>query len=93
LAADARLRQTGYLQDEARAVQFPQLVLSAALGSQWTDVNAMDIGRARFSNLTALFAFPVFAGGRIQAGIRAADAHQREAVAAYEEIVLEALAD
>jgi NodT family efflux transporter outer membrane factor (OMF) lipoprotein len=93
MAADATLAAAGFRQDEARALQFPQLVVSALVGSQWTDVNAVDIGRARFTNAAGALALPLFAGGRIRAGIAAADASQREAVARYEQTLLRALED
>jgi outer membrane protein TolC len=93
MAADASLAAAGFRQEEARALQFPQLVVSALVGSQWTDVNALDIGRARFTNAAGALALPLFAGGRIRAGIAAADAVQREAVAHYEQTLLGALED
>ena len=93
LAAEAGLASAGYRLDAARAVQFPQLFVSALFGSQWTDVNALDIGRARFANVASALALPLFAGGRIHAGIAAARAEQREALARYEQAVLRALVD
>jgi NodT family efflux transporter outer membrane factor (OMF) lipoprotein len=93
MAADANLAAAGFRQDEARALQFPQLVVSALVGSQWTDVNALDIGRARFTNAAGALALPLFEGGRIRAGISASDAARREAVARYEQTLLRALED
>jgi outer membrane protein TolC len=93
MAADASLAAAGFRHDEARASQFPQFLVSALVGSQWTDVNALDIGRARFTNAAGALALPLFAGGRIRAGIAAADASQREAVARYEQTLLRALED
>lgn len=93
MAADANLAAASFRQDEARALQFPQLILSALVGSQWTDVNALDIGRARFTNAAGALALPLFEGGRIRAGIAASDASQREAVARYEQTLLRALED
>ena len=93
MAAAANLAAAGFRQDEARALQFPQLIISALVGSQWTDVNALDIGRARFTNAAGALALPLFEGGRIRAGITASDASQREAVARYEQTLLRALDD
>ena len=93
MAADATLAAAGFRRDEARALQFPRLVLSALIGSQWTDVNALDIGRARFTSAAGALAIPLFEGGRVRAGIAAADASQREAVAKYEQTLLNALED
>jgi NodT family efflux transporter outer membrane factor (OMF) lipoprotein len=93
MAAEAQLRAAGYRDDEARASRYPRLLLSALFGSQWTDWNALDLGRAGFANLAATLAQPLFAGGRIQAGIDAANARQREAVAVYEQAILRSLED
>jgi outer membrane protein, multidrug efflux system len=93
MAADAALKAAGFRQDEARAQQFPELLFSALIGSQWTEVNGLDIGRARFANAAGALRLPLFAGGRIHAAIRAADASQREAIAQYEQALLRALED
>ena len=93
MAADAMLAAAGFRQDEARALQFPQLLVSALIGSQWTNVNALDIGRARFTNAAGALTLPLFAGGRIHAGIHSADAVQREALAQYEQTLLRSLED
>jgi NodT family efflux transporter outer membrane factor (OMF) lipoprotein len=93
MAAEAQLRAAGFRDVEARANRFPRLLLSALFGSQWTDWNALDLGRAGFANLAATLAQPLFAGGRIQAGIDVADARQREAVAVYEQAILRSLED
>ncbi len=91
MAAQAQLRAAGFRDDEAHANRFPKLVLSALFGKQWTEWNALDLGRAGFANLAATLAQPIFAGGRIQAGIDAADARQREALAVYEQAMLRSL--
>jgi outer membrane protein, multidrug efflux system len=93
MAADASLKAAGFRQDEARAQQFPQLLVSALIGSQWSELNGLDIGRARFTNAASALTLPLFAGGRIHAAIRAADATQREALARYEQTLLRALED
>jgi len=93
LAAEAQLRAAGRRGDEARASRFPRLLLSALFGSQWTEWNALDFGRARFATVGATLAMPLFAGGRIQAGIDAANAREREALAVYERALLQALED
>jgi NodT family efflux transporter outer membrane factor (OMF) lipoprotein len=91
MAAEAQLRAAGFRDDEAHANRFPRLMLSALFGTQWTAWNALDLGRTGFSNLAATLALPLYAGGRIQAGIDAANARQSEALAGYEKTILQAL--
>jgi outer membrane protein TolC len=93
MAAEAQLRAAGSRLDEAKANRYPRLVLNALFGTQWTDINALDIGRARFANVGATLALPLFAGGQINAAIDAASAREREALATYERSVLQALED
>ncbi|MFN9031011.1 MAG: efflux transporter outer membrane subunit [Betaproteobacteria bacterium] len=93
MAAEAQLRAAASRLDEAKASRFPRLVLNALFGTQWTDINALDIGRARFANVGATLALPLFAGGQIDAAIDAAGAREREALASYERSVLQALED
>ena len=93
MAAEAQWRAATFRRSEAQANRFPRLVLSALFGRQWTALNALDLGATRFANVGATFALPLFAGGRIQAGIDAADAREREALAAYERSLLQALED
>jgi multidrug efflux system outer membrane protein len=93
MAAEAQLRAAASRLDEAKASRFPRLVLNALFGTQWTDINALDIGRARFANVGAMLALPLFAGGQINAAIDAAGAREREALASYERSVLQALED
>lgn len=93
MAADAQLRAAGFRRDEANANRFPRLLLSALFGRQWTEWNALDLGAARFANVAATLALPLYAGGRIQAGIDAADAREQEALAGYERSLLQALED
>lgn len=72
----------------ARAAYFPTLSLTAAFGSQSTELSGLfdgDLSRAwSFSpQITA----PIFQGGRIRAGVQVAQAQQREALAAYEQAI------
>lgn len=91
MAAEAQLVAAGYRRHEARAARFPRLFASALFGRQWTEINARDVGAARFANAGAALALPLFAGGRIEASIDAANAREREALAAYEKSILQAL--
>lgn len=93
MAAEAALTSTEHGQARARAAQYPQLFISALFGRQWTTINAVNIGPARFLNLAGAFTLPLLMGGQIRAGIHAADARQAEALARYEQSVLRALED
>lgn len=93
MAAEAQWRAARFRHHEAQANRYPRLLLTALLGRQWTEWNALDLGAARFANLGATFALPLFAGGRIEAGIAAASAREHEALAAYERTLLQALED
>lgn len=48
---------------------------------------------SRYSNVAAAFALPIFNAGRIQAGIEARSASERESMLAYEQAVLGAIED
>jgi NodT family efflux transporter outer membrane factor (OMF) lipoprotein len=91
MAAEAQLRATGFRRDEATANRFPRILLSALFGRQWTEWNALDFGATRFANVAATLALPLYSGGRIQAGIDAANAREQEALAQYERTLLQAL--
>lgn len=91
MAAAAQLRAAGFRREAAQANRYPQLLLSATLGTQWTAWNSVDLGATHFKEVAATLAMPIFAGGRIQAGIDAAGAREREALAAYEQALLQAL--
>ncbi len=93
LAAEAKLAASGHRRRQAEALRYPQIFISALFGSEWATVNGLDIGRARFTNVAGALALPLFAGGRIQAGIDAASARESEAIALYEQSILRALED
>lgn len=93
MAAEAQLSAAGFRRNEAEANRYPQLVLGALFGRQWTDWNALNFGATHFANLVGTLALPLYAGGRIKAGIDAASAREREALALYERTMLQALED
>jgi len=93
MAAEAQLHAAGFRRDEATGNRFPRLLLSALFGRQWTEWNALDLGATRFANVAATLALPLYAGGRIQAGIDSANAREQEALAVYERSLLQALED
>ena len=72
---------------------FPRLVLGAVFGGEGMSVNGMALGAARFSNVAALLAMPIFNAGRTQAINDIAESGQREAVLHYENAIVRALED
>ncbi len=93
LAAQAQLDAANARRQQAAAEWFPRLVLGAVFGRESLDVNGMDFGAARFSNVAALLAMPVFNAGRTQAINDIAESAQREAVIHYEDAIVRALED
>jgi outer membrane protein TolC len=93
LAAQAQLDAANARRQQAAAEWFPRLVLGAVFGRESLDVNGVDLGAARFSNVAALLAMPVFTAGRTRAINDIAESAQREAVVRYENAVVRALED
>lgn len=93
LAAQAQLVAANARRQQAAAEWFPRLFLGAVYGRESLDVNGIDFGAARFSNVAALLAMPVFNAGRTQAINDIAESAQREAVVRYEDAIVRALED
>ena len=93
LAAQARLDAANARRQQAMAEWFPRLVLGAMFGREGFDVNGMALGAARFTNVAALIAMPVFNAGRTQAINDVAESGQKEAVLHYEDAIVRALED
>jgi NodT family efflux transporter outer membrane factor (OMF) lipoprotein len=93
LAAKAQLDGANARRQQAAAEWFPRLVLDAAFGREGLDVNGVALGAARFSNVAALLAMPLFNAGRTQAINDVAESGQREAVLRYEDAIVRALED
>lgn len=77
IAANARIAA-------ARAAIFPSITLTGMLGSQSVALTDLFTGPAGIWSLAAAIAQPIFSGGRQQAGIAAAEARQRQALAQYQ---------
>lgn len=77
----------------ATADFFPRFVLAGSLGFEAESAADLGSGRARTGTLVPFVSWPVFQGGRLRAGLEAADARAVQAAAAYERAVLAALAD
>src|SRR4029450_5047390 len=77
----------------ATAELFPRFSLTGTLGVSAVDAASVFTAASRFSSIGPQVVWPIFAGGRIRANIRAQEARQEAALARYEQTVLTALAD
>jgi outer membrane protein, multidrug efflux system len=77
----------------ATAELFPRFSLTGTLGVSAVDAASVFTAASRFSSIGPQVVWPIFAGGRIRANIRAQEARQEAALARYEQTVLAALAD
>jgi multidrug efflux system outer membrane protein len=93
LAAQAQLDAANARRQQAMAEWFPRLFLGAVFGREGLDVNGLALGAARFTNVAALLAMPIFNAGRTQAINDIAESRQREAVLHYEDAIVRALED
>ena len=93
LAASAQLDAANARRQQAMAEWFPRLLLGAVFGRESIDLNGMALGPARFTNVAALLAMPIFNAGRTQAINDIAESGQREAVLRYEDAIARALED
>jgi NodT family efflux transporter outer membrane factor (OMF) lipoprotein len=93
LAASAQLDAANARRQQAVAEWFPRLILGAVFGRESIDLNGIALGPARFANVAALLAMPIFNAGRTQAINDIAESGQREAVLHYEDAIARALED
>ena len=93
LAAQAQLDAANARRQQAMAEWFPRLLLGAAFGGEGLSVNGMALGAARFTNVAALIAMPIFNAGRTQAVNDIAESGQKEALLRYEDAIVRALED
>lgn len=93
LAAQAQLDAANARRQQAMAEWFPRLFLGAVFGREGLDVNSVALGAARFANVAALLAMPIFNAGRTQAINDIAESGQKEAVLRYEDAIIRALED
>jgi NodT family efflux transporter outer membrane factor (OMF) lipoprotein len=88
-AAEAVLARAGAQVGVATANLYPQLTLSAQLGTLTTSANGVFGGGSGFYFLGASLVQPLFRGGELQARRRSAVAAYEQAAAAYQETVLQ----
>lgn len=77
----------------AQAERYPKFFLTGSVGSQSTSFADLFAGGSGVWSLVSSISAPLFEGGRIRAGIEAADARYDAALALYEKSVLIALED
>ena len=93
LAASAQLDAANARRQQAMAEWFPRLILGGVFGRESISLNGEGLGPARFTNVAALLAMPIFNAGRTQAINDIAESGQREAVLRYEDAIARALED
>jgi outer membrane protein TolC len=93
LAAQAQLEAANARRQQAMAEWFPRLFLGAVFGGEGLNVNGIALGAARFTNVAAMLAMPIFNAGRTQAINDIAESGQKEAVLHYENAIVRALED
>lgn len=72
----------------ARAAYFPAISLTGALGLQSSELDDLfDTGLSEAWSFTPSITAPIFNGGKIRAGVRAAGARQQQALAEYEKAI------
>lgn len=90
-AAEQQLAAESERLREARRNYLPKIFLSAVFGSQELTINQVALSPVRFSNVAAAFSAPLFAGGRIRAGVQAQGAREQQALINYEKLILTAV--
>lgn len=74
----------------AKALLFPQIVLTGAGGVQSSDLSTLFSGPAGFWSLLGGLAQPIFNAGRLRENVRATEARQQQALVTYERTVQQA---
>jgi multidrug efflux system outer membrane protein len=77
----------------ARALYFPTISLTAALGTSSTDLNNLFKGPARTWTYAGSIVGPIFTAGAISGQVAQAEAAQQAALLAYEQAIQNAFAD
>lgn len=93
IAAEAQLAAATADVGVETARLFPQLSLMGSIGQQGRSVSDLGSGGSTLFQVGPSLSWPIFAGGRIRAQVRAAKARADGAAAAYVQAVLSALTD
>jgi multidrug efflux system outer membrane protein len=78
---------------EATADLLPRFTLTGSVGLRSDDVKDLVAGQGGFASIGPNVVWPIFAAGRIRANIAVQNARQEQALANYEQTLLEALED
>ncbi len=89
-AAEAQLMAANAQIGVAKAAYFPQITLTADSGFQSSALTSLFTGPAGFWSFGGSLAQPIFAGGRIKAGVRLSEARQKEMVLTYQQTIQQA---
>ena len=89
-AAEAQLIAANAQIGVARAAYFPQVSLTAKSGFLSSAVTSLFTGPAGFWTFGGSLAQPIFAGGRIKAGVRLSEARKKEMVLTYQQTIQQA---
>ena len=93
LTSRAQLEAANWHRREAAAEWFPRLLVNALFGRQDATLNGLDLGSARFTNVSGLLTMPIFTWGRTKARNEVASSAQSEALLHYEDAIVRALED
>ena len=93
LALNAQLDAANSRRQQAHAEWFPRLFLGALFGRESVEVNGLNLGSARFTNVVGLLTMPIFNWGRTRAINDIAESNQVEALLRYEDGIVRALED
>lgn len=90
LQAEHNLRAANASIGVAKSLYFPSLSLTGVLGMSSTSLDDFTRDSSGISQATAALSGPIFTFGRISGQVKSAEAAQREALAFYQQIVLNA---
>ncbi len=90
IQAEQNLRAANANIGAAKALYFPTLSLTGLLGVSSTSMDQFDDSSSATSSLVATVSGPLFTFGAISGQVKSAEAAQREALALYQQVVLNA---
>jgi multidrug efflux system outer membrane protein len=90
-AAEQSLIASNFRIGEARAAFYPRVILFGAGGIETVDASEILDASSLFGRIGPAIGVPLFTGGRLEGELDAATARQEQAVAIYQQSVLEAL--
>jgi NodT family efflux transporter outer membrane factor (OMF) lipoprotein len=91
--AEAEIAAAAARVGAAQSDFYPKLTLTSLVGRQATEASNFGLGIGNFFSLGPALRLPIFTGGRIRSNIKVQDARLDQVQVAYENTVLQALAD